>query len=132
MSLLGLLFSLALAALALGIVLMPFWQARSARPTLAGGGRQREAQALQRRYEQLLMNLQSLDDDFATGKFPAAQHAAEREALLQRGENLLREMDELESRQRQQAESLDNDIEAAIADAIAASRSREKPPAEGR
>jgi hypothetical protein len=47
-------------------------------------------------YERTLRNIRDLDEDYATGKIQPQDHAAEREQWVQRGIQLLMEMDRLD------------------------------------
>jgi hypothetical protein len=66
--------------------------------------------------DRILTALQELDFDHALGKIPAQDYPAQRAGLLQRGANILRQIDELS------AQSPDGDFEARIEQAVAARR----------
>ncbi|MEZ0395599.1 MAG: zinc ribbon domain-containing protein [Anaerolineales bacterium] len=76
---------------------------------------QEEADLLSER-EHILANLQELDFDYALGKIPEADYAAERARLIRRGADLLRQLDARKPRPSARKRRLsDEDLEALIA-----------------
>jgi hypothetical protein len=65
---------------------------------------------LQRDYEAILITLRDLDFDFQTGKLTAVDYRPQREALVARDADLLRQIDALK------AQSVESVIESAIAE----------------
>jgi hypothetical protein len=65
---------------------------------------------LQREYDAALVTLRDLDFDFQTGKLAAADYRPQREALIARSADLLRQIDALK------AKSVDSVIESAVAE----------------
>ena len=131
MSLPGLLVSLLLAGIAIVIVAAPFLRSGRGRPAGAGPG-QRLA-ALRLGYERTLTNILDLDEDLATGKINAQDHAGERERWLRRGIQQLRAMDELALATSETNEASDGELDAgidgAIEAAVAAHRQGDHEPA---
>ena len=88
MSLAGLLVALLMTALALSIVVYPLLR-RETPPDQHSSPRDLETS-----YRRVLINIRDLDEDFATGKLNARSYDDERESLVQRGIDLLRQLDE--------------------------------------
>lgn len=74
----------------------------------------RERSALLAEREQVLDALQELDFDFTLGKIAEADYPAQRAVLLQRGANVLQQLDDLDAKKPGRAVS--DDVERAIAD----------------
>lgn len=80
---------------------------------------ERHYSALLAERDRVLNALQELDFDFALGKIPEAEYPTQRTLLLQKGAEILRQVDAYET------ESAHGDIEARIEAAIAARRADE-------
>ncbi len=86
------------------------------RPVLEPQAAPPDEAALLAERERLLTALQELDFDYALGKIPEADYAAERARLVQRGAEVLRRLDERKPRPPARKRRLsDEDIEALIA-----------------
>jgi zinc ribbon protein len=86
---------LVLAAVAIGVgffVAIPFLEAR--RPAAVSASDQQISSLLAER-DRLITSLQELDFDYALGKIPDEAYPAQRGELLQRGANVLRQIDAL-------------------------------------
>lgn len=88
--------------------------------------RQRERLAVV--YERVLTNLRDLDEDFRTGKMPAADYHWERELWVQRGIQILKVMDGLADHHTltdsADLEAIDSAIDHRIESAVRAYRDR--------
>lgn len=81
-------------------------------------------------YDRLLTNIRDLDEDFATGKIAAEAYQPEREALIQRGIDMLTALDALLPSRRRlghaatsgHGERIDASLDRSIEDAVAAYR----------
>jgi hypothetical protein len=90
-------------------VAQPYFERRARRVT----PEERELSALMAERDQVVNALQELDFDYTLGKIPEEDYPGQRAALLQKGANLLRELDARQAgTQVQDAESR---LEAAIA-----------------
>jgi len=76
----------------------------------------RQASSLMAERDQILNALQELDFDFTLGKIPEADYPSQRGALLQRGADILRQLDAL------RADNNHDDAEARLEAVIAARR----------
>jgi len=87
----------------------PFFERRQ----VQSSAEEHEISALLAERDQILNALQELDFDFTLGKIPEEDYPAQRLGLLQRGAQVLRELDS----HQEQAEALDVDarLEAALA-----------------
>ena len=81
---------------------------------------------LQRDYDATLVTLRDLDFDFQTGKLTEVDYYLQREALVTRGADLLRQIDTLN------LESVESVIESAVADARAHHTTQAPQPARKR
>jgi hypothetical protein len=72
---------------------LPF-MARSRR-TRSGAGESHEVSALKAERDRVINSLQELDFDFNLGKIPEGEYPDQRAALLQKGADILRRLDEL-------------------------------------
>jgi hypothetical protein len=72
-------------------------------------------QRLQAYYERVLTNIRDLDEDHATGKISTATYEVEREVWVERGIQLLKALDSLGGQASATGETVDDEIEAAIA-----------------
>ena len=83
-----------------------------------------EYSALLAERDRILNALQELEFDYTLGKIPEAQYPAQRASLMRYGADLLRQIDEYEG---QSASSIDDRLEAAIAERKAASVTATSP-----
>jgi hypothetical protein len=84
-----------LAAVAVGVgffLAIPFLETRRAAPLSASD---QQLSALLAERDRLITSLQELDFDYALGKIPAEAYPVQRTDLLQRGANVLRQIDAL-------------------------------------
>jgi len=79
-------------------------------------------------YERVLTNIRDLDEDYTTGKMPDGDYAYEREVWVQRGIQVLKSLDDLETAHMltssAETEVIDKAIDQKIEDAVAAYRAR--------
>lgn len=94
MSLAGALFFLLALAVCSLLALAPLRTRRGV--DRSDSTRSQDRERLRQRYEAALAALRDLDEERLTGKIDHDDHALEREALLQQGEELLAELDALE------------------------------------
>lgn len=120
MDIAALFFSLALLVL-VGIYLYAPLARRNARPITE---EEHELSALMAERDRILNALQELDFDFKLGKIPAEDYPLQRTALLQKGAEILKKLDEIKP------DSTQPDIETRIERTIAARRA-ERVPAKG-
>lgn len=106
-----------LLALTVGVLTFIAWpliagtdKAESEAPDMAADS----PAGLQREYDATLVTLRDLDFDFQTGKLAAADYHSQREGLMVRGAELLRQIDSIKT------QSVENIIESAIAEQRAA------------
>ena len=104
-----------LLALTVGVLTFIAWpliagtdKAESEAPGVAADS----SDGLQRDYDATLVTLRDLDFDFQTGKLDAVDYSPQRESLIARGAELLRQIDSLKTQS----------IEAAVESAIAEQR----------
>jgi hypothetical protein len=115
----GLVVSLILASLAIGIVALPFLRR-------AGGVARHDTDAAMQRdrimayYERVLQNIHDLDEDHALGKITDDDHARDREFWAQRGAQALKLLDTLETQPL--AGSTTGDLDDAIERMVARAR----------
>lgn len=102
-------FSLALLVL-VGIYLYAPLAQRNARPVTE---EEHEVSALMAERERILNALQELDFDFKLGKIPGEDYPLQRSALLKKGADILRRLDEIAPERTQQ--NIETRIERAIA-----------------
>jgi hypothetical protein len=88
-------------------------------------GQGHEVSALQAERDRVINSLQELDFDFKLGKIPAEDYPEQRAALLQKGADVLRKLDELAP-----AASSARNAEARIEKAAAAKRGDSSPAKE--
>jgi rubrerythrin len=117
---LGSFFLVLAVTLIVGLYLYAPFMAR-ARRLRAGEGSQ--VSALKAERDRIINALQELDFDHNLGKIPAEDYPAQRVALLQKGAEILRQLDELAP-----AASSARDVEARIEKAAAAARADSSAP----
>lgn len=112
----GSFFLILALALAVGLfIAQPFLKPvkkESSKPNIAFESREHVRSALLAEREQVLDALQELDFDEALGKVPAEEFPFQRNNLLAQGAEVLRKLDELET--RSVAQSAEDRLEAAI------------------
>ncbi len=119
MSILGLLISLVLTALAVLLVVYPLVRPSRERNS-SQDSIQQQTDRVQAYYERVLTNIRDLDEDFATGKIRETDYQEEREVWVHRGIRLLRVQDQLDAQHSlvdsasADAENIDRAIEATI------------------
>jgi hypothetical protein len=120
MELTAIFFSLAVLILVGMFLYAPFIEQRAHRVT----EEEHELSALMAERDRVINSLQELDFDFNLGKIPEEEYPTQRASLLQRGANILREIDSLtvSSSNGRASGSQDQDTEARIEKAIAARR----------
>lgn len=89
MSIEGLFAGFLLFIASLLAIVMPLRQAGA----LNGTGVENQHTRLLQDYDRLLTNLRDLDEDYSTGKIQMSDYQIEREALVQRGVVLLKQLD---------------------------------------
>jgi len=102
---------------------------RSAHPLTRGllTSQEQVVSTLQAERDRLLDAIQELDFDFKLGKIPESDYPAQRTALLQKGTDLLKQLDEAEGRLQADRPASDPELEAAVA-----ARRRERVLQEGK
>ena len=100
---------LGLLILVIMFISQPFFEKQSA----AVSQTEHDLSALLAERDRILNALQELDFDFALGKIPEAEYPAQRVALVQRGADVLRRIDELQPQPA--AQDVEERLEAAIA-----------------
>lgn len=119
MSILGLGVSLALVLIAILVVARPFFRALPTRLD-SDSNLQLQRERASRYYERVLSNMRDLDEDFQTGKIAGADYREEREVWVDRGIQLLRVADSMNSEHSlvpagaADAEEIDRAIESAV------------------
>jgi hypothetical protein len=109
----GAIFLLLALLLLVGLfVAQPYFERRARRVT----PEERELSALMAERDQVINALQELDFDYTLGKIPTEDYPSQRTSLLQKGANLLRELD------TRQAGTHDQDAESRLEAVIAARR----------
>ncbi len=92
-----------LVAFLIGIAAIVLWPLLQERGEVTGGGEQREPGALsdiarlQAQHEAILLAVRDLDFDYQTGKLTADDYREQREALMQRGVETLKLIDNYQS-----------------------------------
>src|SRR5512133_813614 len=110
MELTAIFFSLAVLVL-VGIYLYaPFMERRARRVT----AEEHELSALMAERDRVINSLQELDFDFKLGKIPADDYPTQRASLLQKGADILRQIDSI-APQSTSSQDVDARIEKAIA-----------------
>jgi hypothetical protein len=100
---------LGLLILVVIFISQPFFEKRSAEVSQT----EQDLSALLAERDRILNALQELDFDFALGKIPEAEYPVQRAALVQRGADILRRIDELQPQTVE--ENAEERLEAAIA-----------------
>src|SRR5512134_1460717 len=113
MEITAILVSLALLILVAVYLYAPFVQRRARRVT----EEEHDLSALLAERDRVINSLQELDFDFKLGKIPAEDYPEQRAALLQKGADILRQLDELAP-----VSSSANNAEVRIEKAAAAQR----------
>ena len=90
----------------------------------AVGREEHEVSSLMAERDRMINALQELDFDFKLGKVPEEDYPAQRTALLQKGADILRKLDELRP-----ASASDSNAEARLEKAVAARRADAAAPA---
>ena len=109
----SILAGLALIMLTAAFVALPLVQHRGKRIS----EEERQLSELQAGRDRVLYSLQELEMDFNTGKIPEDDFREQREALMQEGAGILRQIDSLKAGSHVSSEGhdLDDEIEAAVA-----------------
>lgn len=120
MELTAIFFSLAVLILVGMFLYAPFIEQRARGVT----EEEHELSALMAERDRVINSLQELDFDFKLGKIPEEEYPTQRASLLQRGANILREIDSLtvSSPNGRASGSQEQDTEARLEKAIAARR----------
>ena len=111
---LGSLFLILAVLVVVGIYLYAPFTSRGKR---AHTGESHEVSALKAERDRVINSLQELDFDFKLGKSPAEDYPEQRTALLQKGSDILRQLDEISP-----ASASASNVEARIEKAAAAKR----------
>ncbi len=96
MSIAGLFLLIMLFASVASVVLWPLLQAQDQGAKTAGAENGTAPSALaqlQAQHEAILMSVRDLDFDYQTGKLTEAEYLAQRESLMQRGVEILKQID---------------------------------------
>lgn len=118
MELTAIFFSLAVLILVGMFLYAPFIEKR-ARPVTE---EERDLSALMAERDRVINSLQELDFDFKLGKIPDEDYPVQRASLLQKGSDILREIDSLASSSPSEKGGEGQDAEARLEKAIAARR----------
>ena len=102
-------FTLAILVLVALYLYAPFMEKRARRVT----EEEHELSALMAERDRVINSLQELDFDFKLGKIPEEDYPTQRTSLLQRGANILRQIDSI-APQATSAQDVDARIERAI------------------
>ena len=105
-----------------GMYLYAPFSGRTRRSTV--GREEHEVSSLMAERDRMINALQELDFDFKLGKVPEEDYPAQRTALLQKGADILRKLDELRP-----ASASDTNAEARLEKAVAARRADAAAPA---
>jgi hypothetical protein len=110
---------LALSILVLFFISRPFFEQKTVPASMIVDQEEHEISYLLAERDQVLDALQELDFDYALGKIPERDYPAQRKALLDRGANVLRELDSHGTAngavQDKHLDEIDVRLEAAIA-----------------
>lgn len=118
MSLEGLIVSLVLVIVTVGLVALPILRRDPTARSSEGVLIQKQRERLLVYYERVLTNLRDLDEDHSTGKIQTADYESEREDWVQRGVQVLKALEQLDQHRTIVADADQESLDHAIDDSI--------------